>query len=50
MSNSEIYNTKNVGIKQEISDIKNDFTKSLDSLELDINDKFNNISDKLVTN
>ena len=29
--------------------MKNDFIKSLDSLKLDINDKFNNINDKLVT-
>ena len=36
-------------MKQEISDMKNDFMKSLDSLTLDIKDKFNNISDKLVT-
>ena len=36
-------------MKQEISDMKNDFVKSLDSLKLDINDKFNNINDKLVT-
>ena len=36
-------------MKQEISDMKNNFTKSLDSLKLDINDKFNNINDKLVT-
>ena len=49
MSNSEIYNTRNAGMKQEISDMKNDFVKSLDSLKLDINDKFNNINDKLVT-
>ena len=48
MSNSEIYNTMNAGMKQEISDMKNDFMKSLDSLKLDINDKFNNINDKLV--
>ena len=48
MSNSEIYNTRNAGMKQEISDMKNDFMKSLDSLKLDINDTFN-INDKLVT-
>ena len=47
MSNSEIYNTRNAGMKQEISDMKNDFMKSLDSLKLDINDTFN-INDKLV--
>ena len=34
-------------MKQEISAMKNDFMKSLDSLKLDINDKFNNINDKL---
>ena len=47
MSNSEIYNTRNAGMKQDISDMKNDFIKSLDSLKLDINDKFNKINDKL---
>ena len=36
-------------MKQEISDMKNDFMKSSDSLKLDINDKFININDKLVT-
>ena len=36
-------------MKQEISDMKDDFMKSLDSLKLDINDKFNNIKDELVT-
>ena len=36
-------------MKQEMSDMKNDFMKSLDSLELDTNNKFNNINDKLVT-
>ena len=36
-------------MKQEISDMKNNFMKSSDSLKLDINDKFNNINDKLVT-
>ena len=49
MSKSEIYNTRNAGMKQEIYDMKNDFMKSLDSLKVDINDKFNNINDKLVT-
>ena len=49
MSNSEIYSTRNAGMKQEISDMKNDFMKSSDSLKLDINDKFININDKLVT-
>ena len=49
MSNSEIYNTRNAGMKQEISDMKNDFMKSLDSLKLDIIDKFNTINDKLMT-
>ena len=49
MSNSEICNTRNAGMKQEIPDMKNDFMKSLDSLKLDINNKFNNINDKLVT-
>ena len=39
MSNSEICNTRNAGMKQEISDMKNDFMKSLDRLKLDINDK-----------
>ena len=47
MSNSEIYNTRNAGMEQDISDMKNDFIKSLDSLKLDINDKFNKINDKL---
>ena len=36
-------------MKQEISDMKNDLMKLLDSLKLDINDKFKNINDKLVT-
>ena len=36
-------------MKQEISDMKNDFMKSLDSLKLDIIDKFNTINDKLMT-
>ena len=36
-------------MKQEISDMKNDFMKSLDSLKLDIMDKFNTINDKLMT-
>ena len=34
-------------MEQDISDMKNDFIKSLDSLKLDINDKFNNINDNL---
>ena len=29
--------------------MKNNFMKSLESLKLDINDKLNNINDKLVT-
>ena len=33
MSNPEIYNTRNAGMKPEISDMKNDFMKSLDSLK-----------------
>ena len=45
MSNSEIYSTRDEKIKQEISDLKNDFVKSKDSPTLDINDKFNNIND-----
>ena len=49
MSNSEIYNTRNAGMKQEVADMKNDFMKSLDNLKLDINDTFYNINDKLVT-
>ena len=36
-------------MKQGISDMKNDFMKSLDSLKLDIMDKFNTINDKLMT-
>ena len=36
-------------MKQEISDMKNDFMKSLQSFKLDINDKCNNINEKLVT-
>ena len=36
-------------MKQEISDMKNDFMKSLESFKLDINDKCNNINEKLVT-
>ena len=48
MSNSKIYNARDAGMKQEICDMKNDFMKSLGSLKLDINDKFNNINDKLV--
>ena len=36
-------------MKQGISDIKNDFTKSLDSLKRDISNKFNDINEKLVT-
>ena len=31
-------------MKQEVSDKKNDFMKSLDSLKLDINGKFSNIN------
>ena len=49
MNNSEIYNTRNAGMKQEISDKKNDVMKSLDSLKFDINNKFNSINDKLET-
>ena len=49
MSNSEIYITSNAGMKQKISDMKNDFIKWLDSLKLDTIDKFNNINEKLVT-
>ena len=49
MRNSKIYNTRNTGMKQEISDMKNDFIKSLESFKLDINDKCNNINEKLVT-
>ena len=49
MRNSKIYNTRNTGMKQEISDMKNDFMKSLESFKLDINDKCNNINEKLVT-
>ena len=49
MSNSEIYNTRNAGMKQEICDMRNDFMKPLDSLKLDISDKLNNINGKLVT-
>ena len=49
MSNPKIYNTGNAGMKQEISDVKNYFMKSLDSLKLEINDKFNNINGQLVT-
>ena len=48
MNNSEMSTTRNAGMKLEISDMKNDFMKSLDSLKLDINDKFNKISDKQV--
>ena len=36
-------------MNQEICGIKNYFMKSLDILKLDINDRFNNINDKLVT-
>ena len=36
-------------MKQEISDMKNDFMKSLESFKLDINNKCNNINEKLVT-
>ena len=49
MSNSEIYITSNAGMKQKISEMKNDFIKWLDSLKLDTIDKFNNINEKLVT-
>ena len=49
MSNYEIYNARNAGIKQEISDMQNDFMESLDSLKLNIYDKFNNINDQLLT-
>ena len=49
MSNSEIYNTRNAGMKQEICDMRNDFMKSLYSFKLDINDKLNNINGKVVT-
>ena len=31
-------------MKQEVSDKKNDFMKTLDSLKLDINGKFSNIN------
>ena len=48
MSNSEIFITRNAGMKQEI-DMKNDFMKLIDNLKLDINDTFNNINDELVT-
>ena len=36
-------------MKQDISDMKNDFMKSLDSFKLNINDNFNSINDTLVT-
>ena len=49
MSNSQIYNTRNAAMNQEICGIKKYFMKSLDILKLDINDTFNNINDKLVT-
>ena len=49
MSNSQIYNTRNAAMNQEICGIKSYFMKSLDILKLDINDTFNNINDKLVT-
>ena len=49
MSNSEIYNTRNAGMKQEICDMRNDFMKSLYSFKRDINDKLNNINGKVVT-
>ena len=49
MSNPKIYNTGNARMKQEISDVKKYFMKSLDSLKLEINDKFNNINGQLVT-
>ena len=49
MSNSEIYNTGNAGMKQEICDMRNDFMKSLYSFKLNINDKLNNINGKVVT-
>ena len=49
MSNSEIYNTRNAGMKQEICDMRNDFMKSLYSFKLNINDKLNNINGKVVT-
>ena len=49
MSNSEIYSTRDEGIKKEISDLKNDFMKSTDSPTLDVNDKLNNVNDQLVT-
>ena len=49
MSNSEIYNTRNAGMKQEICDMRNDFMKSLYSFKLDINDKLDNINGKVVT-
>ena len=49
MSNSEIYNKRHPDMKQEIFDMKNDFMESLDSLKLDITDKYTNINDKLVT-
>ena len=48
MNNSEMSTTRNAGMKLEISDMKNNFMKSLDSLKLDINDKFNKINDKQV--
>ena len=49
MCNSEIYNTRNAWMKQEVADMKNDFMKSLDNLKLDISDTFYNINDNLVT-
>ena len=49
MSNSEIYNIRKAGMKQETSDINNDFRKSLDNLKLDTNGKLNNINDQLET-
>ena len=49
MTNFETYNTLNVGIKQDIINIKNDFPKSLENLKFGISDKFKNINGQLVT-
>ena len=45
MINSETYNARNAGMKQEVLVFKSVFAKSLDSLNFDINDRFNNIND-----
>ena len=48
MNITETYNARNVGMKQEILDMKSDFVNSLDGLKSDICSKFSNINNQLV--